>query len=176
METFILGGLISLISVVVSIVLQHILSIRKMVHESKVYPSHVLYDKQIEFFDALAPLFGQINGYITAIDVWLTEKNNKAKNELKKAAQNNECLAELDQLLEKYNLYLPSEPLKKLTALESELWLLSINPNLDKASHTLNLLFETQNFIREFVGVNKLSQDLMKVIGSKPAKESKESE
>jgi len=172
----ILGGLISLISAVVGIVLQHLLSIRKMVHESKVHPSRVLYDKQVEFLDALAPLFDRINGYITTIDVWLAEDDDQTKAELKKALRNSECFTELEQLLQKYNFYIPSELLDKLNTLRREYWLLSNHPDLNKTSHAINLLFETQNFVREFVGVDKLSQDLMKALGHRQVKESRKSE
>jgi hypothetical protein len=176
LEAVILGGLISLISAVVGILLQHFLSIRKMLHESKVHPSRVLYDKQLEFLDALALLFDQINGYITTMDVWLGERGDKAKAEVEKARQNTGCLTELEQLFQKYSLYLPSELLDKLNLLKSECWLLSSHADLDKTFHAINLLFETQNFVREFVGVDRLSQDLMKALRRKPAKESRKSE
>jgi hypothetical protein len=134
LEAVILGGLISLISAVVGILLQHFLSIRKMLHE------------------------------------------DKAKAEVEKARQNTGCLTELEQLFQKYSLYLPSELLDKLNLLKSECWLLSSHADLDKTFHAINLLFETQNFVREFVGVDRLSQDLMKALRRKPAKESRKSE
>jgi hypothetical protein len=85
LEALILGGLISLISAVVGIILQHFLSIRKMLYETKVHPSRVLYNKQIEFLDALCLLFDQINGFITTMDVWLGERDERAKMELEKS-------------------------------------------------------------------------------------------
>jgi hypothetical protein len=85
LDALILGGLISLISAVVGIILQHFLSIRKMLHETKIHPSHVLYQKQIEFLDALSLLFDQINGYITTIDVWVGDRGARAKVEVEKA-------------------------------------------------------------------------------------------
>ena len=77
-EALILRGLISLISAIVGIIIQYFLSIRKMLHETKVHPSRVLYGKQIEFLDALSLLFDQLNGYITTLDVWLGEKGERA--------------------------------------------------------------------------------------------------
>ena len=170
----IIGGLISLVSAIVGIALQHLLSMRRMLHESKLHPSRVLYDKQIEFLDALAPLFDQINGYITTIDVWMGEKGEKAKAEVEKAIRNTACLTELEQLLQRYYMYLPSELLDRLNKLSGECWSLSTRPDLNKTYNCINSLFETQNAIREFVGVNRLSQDLMRAIGRKPSYASEE--
>ena len=173
LTAIVVGGVISLVSVAIGIVLQHFLSIRRLVHESRIHLSRVLYDKQIEFLDELSPLFDQINGYITTIDVWLGEKGDKAKAQVDKVASNTGCISELDQLLEKYSTYIPSKLLDKLNSLKWQCWSLSSNPNLDVTYQAINLLFEIQNLIREFVGVDKLSQDLMKAIGRRPPKESK---
>ena len=94
----------------------------------------------------------------------------------KKARQNTGCLTELEQLLQKYYLYLPSELLDKLNSLMSECWLLSSHADLDKTFHAIGLLFETQNFVREFVGIDKLSGDLMRALGHRKARESKKPE
>jgi hypothetical protein len=175
-SALIIGGLISLISAMIGIVLQHFLHMRRMLHESKTYPSRVLYDKQIEFLDALPPLLDQINSYITTIDVWLGEKSKKAKAEVEKAVKNTSCLWELEQLLQRYYMYLPSELLDRLKALNGECWSLSTRPDLDKTYRCINLLFETQNAVREYLGVDRLSQDLMKAMGKKPTKVSVEVE
>jgi len=165
----IVGGLISLISAIASLIVQHILNMRRMLHESKLHPSHVLYDKQIEFLDALPPLFQQINGYVTAIDVWLGEKGEEAEAEVEKLRQHTAWFEELDQLLRRYYVYLPSELLVRLEKLKTECFYLSMNPDVNRTVKCINLLFETHNALREFVGVDKLSHDLMKAIGRKPS-------
>ena len=38
------------------------------------------------------------------------------------------------------------------------------------------MVFEIQNLIREFIGVDKLSEDLMRAIGRRPQKKPKESD
>jgi len=174
LKLLLIGSLISLISAIIGIILQYVLNMRRMLHESKLHPSHILYDKQIEFLDALSPLFDELNGYITRIDVWLWEKGEKAKAEVEQAVKNTSCLGNLQQLIQRYYLYLPSELLDRLNRLESECWSLSNRPDLDKTYTCINLLFETQNAVREFLGVDKLSQDLMKAIGRKPLKVEKE--
>ena len=85
-------------------------------------------------------------------------------------------MAELEQLIQKYYLYLPSELIDKLNSLMSECWLLSSNADLDKTFHAIELLFETQNFVREFVGVDKLTGELMRALGRKQVRESRNSE
>lgn len=171
LTALLVGGAISLVSAGIGIILQHFLNIRKLIHESKIHPSRVLYDKQIEFIDALAPLFDQINGYITTIDVWLGEKGDKAKAKVDEAVRNTACITKLELLLQKYNMYLPSELLGKLNTLQWECWSLSSKPTLDTTFRSINLLFEIQNLVREFVGVDKLSQDLMRALGRKSQKE-----
>ncbi len=171
LTALLLGSFISLISAIVGTVLQHVLTIRRMIHETKIHPSRVLYDKQIEFLDALALLFDGINCYITMLDVWLGERGEKAKTKLEKAVRNTECLTQLGQLLQQYSMYLPSELLHRLNTLQEECWSLSSKRSLDKTFRCINLLFETQNFVREFVGVDRLSQDLMKAMGREPRRE-----
>jgi hypothetical protein len=81
----VIGSLISLVSTVTGITLKHWLDNRRMKVAFKEYPIRVLYDKQTEFLDELAPLLGEINGYLANIDVWLHEKSPDAKQRLKKA-------------------------------------------------------------------------------------------
>jgi hypothetical protein len=170
----VVGGTISLVAAVIGILLQHFLSIRKLIHESRIHPSQVLYNKQIEFIDAMWPLFDQINGYITALDVWLGEHGEKAKREVEKAAKNTSFISEMDRLLNRYEMYIPSGLLGKLNDLKLKCWSLSSNPDPNVTFRAINLLFEIQNLVREFIGVDKLSLDLMKAIGQKPKKELEE--
>ena len=176
MTAILVGGTISLVSAAIGILLQHFLGIRRLIHESRTHPSRVLYDKQIQFLDTVAPLFDQINGYITILDVWLGEKGEKAKAEVKTAARNTACISELGRLMLKYEMYLPSELLGKLNTLSRECWFLSSKPDLDATFRSINLLFEVKNFIREFLGVDKLSQDLLTAIGRRPQKGPKEAD
>lgn len=176
LTSILVGGTISIVSVAIGILLQHFLSIRRLIHESKIHPSRILYDKKIEFLDATAPLFDRINGYITTIDVWLGEGGEKAKTEIDKAASNTACISELDRLLQKYEMYLPSKLLSRLNALKSDCWSLATKPNLDLTFRSIHLLFEIQNLCRKFVGTDKLSLELMKAIGQPVHKDPKETD
>jgi len=175
LPAILLGGIISLISAFAGISLQHFLSMRKMVHESKIHPSRVLYDKQIAFLDVLTSLLDGINGFITTIDVFLGEEGEEAKAKVMEVMRNTACLVELDQLVQRYYMYLPSELLDKVKTLSEECWSLASYPDLDKTYHSINLLFEIQNSVREFVGVDRLSQDLMKALSRKTSTHPKES-
>jgi hypothetical protein len=160
-------ALISLVSAVSGFWFQHYLQMRKLRHESKSYPSKILYDKQIEFLDALTPLLDQINEYITTIDVWLGEKGKKAEDKVQEAVQNNSCLWDLDQLLQKYYFFLPSKLLKIIKNLGGECHLLYSKPDTNKTYQCIELLFQTTNDVREYVGVDRLSEDLMRAMGRK---------
>jgi hypothetical protein len=84
---------------------------------------------------------------------------------VEEAARNTACLAEFDRLLRQYEVYLPSELLEKLDSLRWQCWSLSSNPGLNGTYRAINLLFEVQNLFRQYVGVDRLSQDLMKALG-----------
>lgn len=157
-----IGGLISLISALSGIILQHILSMRKLVTETRQHPFRVVYNKQTEFFDALAPIILDLNSYITTIDVWLGETSSDAPEEVEKAAENNQAVTQFDDLLQRYYMYLPEKFLKEANQLHSECMFLSSNPDTNKTYKCINLLFSFQNSIREFVGVEKLSEDFLK--------------
>lgn len=77
----IIGGLISLVSTITGIFIKYWLDKKKIESQIKLHPIQVIYNKQTEFFDKLAPLLLEINGYITTIDVWLEETTKEAKKE-----------------------------------------------------------------------------------------------
>lgn len=165
-----LGGLISLVSALSGIILQHILAMKKLVEETRQHPFRVVYNKQTEFFDALAPILLDMNSYITTIDVWLGETSNDAPARVEQAAKDNQAVTKLDDLLQRYYMYLPERLLKEANQLHSECMFLSSNPNTDDTYKCINLLFEFQNSIREFVGVEKLSKDFLKAFAVKKSK------
>jgi len=166
----IIGGCISLVSALSGIILQHILSMKKMRAETRQHPFRIVYNKQTEFFDALAPILVDLNIYITTLDVWLHETSAKARLKIEEAAENNQALTQFDDLLQKYYMYLPEKLIDEATHLRSECIFLSTNPKVNKAYKCINLLFSFQNTIREFVGIEKLSEDFLKAFSSKSAK------
>ena len=168
-----IGGLISLISALSVIILQHILAMKKLVVETRQHPFQVVYNKQIEFFDALALIFFDLNCYITTIDVWLGETSIDAPAKVEYAAKNNQALTKFDDLLQRYYMYLPEKLLKEANQLHSECMFLSMHPDTDKTYKCINLLFSFQNSIREFVGVEKLSEDFLKAFASNRSSRSK---
>jgi len=170
LNLFLLGGLISLVSALSGIILQHILAMKKLVAETRQYPFRVVYNKQTEFFDALAPILLDLNSYITTIDVWLGETSNDAPTRIKQAAENNQAVTKFDDLLQQYYMYLPEKLLKEANQIHSECMSLSSNPNTNDTYKCINLLFSFQNSIREFVGVEKLSEDFLKAFAIKKSK------
>ena len=165
-----LGGLISLVSALSGIILQHILAMKKLVAETRQHPFRVVYNKQTEFFDALAAILLDLNSYITTIDVWLGETSKDAPAKVKEAAENNQAVTKFDDLLQRYYMYLPEKLLKEANQLHSECMFLSSNPNTNDTYKCINLLFSFQNSIREFVGVEKLSEDFLKAFAIKKSK------
>jgi len=162
-----LGGLISLVSALSGIMLQHVLAMKKLVAETRQHPFRVVYDKQTQFFDALAPILLALNSYITFIDVWLGETSNDAPAKVELEVTQNQAVAKFDDLLQRYYMYLPEKLLEEANQLRSECMLLSSNPNTDGTYKCINLLFSFQNSIREFVGVEKLSEDFLKAFAIK---------
>jgi len=124
-----LGGLISLVSALSGIILQHVLAMKKLVAETRQHPFRVVYNKQTEFFDALAPILLALNSYITFIDVWLGETSNDAPAKVELAATQNQAVAKFDDLLQRYYMYLPEKLLQEANQLRSECMFLSSNPN-----------------------------------------------
>lgn len=167
---FLIGGLISLVSALAGIYLQHILSMKKLIAETRQYPFQVVYNKQTEFFDELAPILLDLNSYITAIDVWLGEKSSDAPMKVRQAAENNQAVTRFYDLIQKYFMYLPKILLEEANHLHSECMILSSQPDMNKTYECIHLLFSFQNSIREFVGIEKLSEDFFEAFAPKPKK------
>lgn len=168
-----IGGLISLVSTLAGIFIKYWLDEKKLETQIKVHPIQVLYNKQTEFFDKLAPILLEINGYITIIDVWLRETTGDAKKRVQKAASNNSSVAKFDDLLQQYYMYLPEKLLNDAKELHSQCMSLGNSPSQKLAYDSINKLFSFQNTIREFVGIDKLSCDLLKAFGSQKEKDQK---
>lgn len=166
-----IGSLISLVSVLSGIILQHVLGMKRMVAETRQHPFRIVYNKQTEFFDALAPILVDLNSYITTADVWLGEASIDAPSKVEHAVKNNQAVTEFDNLLQQYYMYLPEKLLDEANHLHSKCMLLSSNPNTDKTYECINLLFSFQNSIREYVGIEKLSEDFLKAFAAKSDKD-----
>lgn len=164
------GSLISLVSALSGIVLQHVLAMKKMVAETRQHAFRIVYAKQTEFFDALAPILVDLNSYITTVDVWLGETSVDAPARAEEAARNNQSVTEFDDLLQQYYMYLPEKLLEEANRLHSECMFLSSKPNMDRTYECINLLFSFQNSIRKFVGMEALSKDFLKAFTVKSDK------
>lgn len=140
---------------------------KKLLIETRQHPFRVVYNKQTEFFDALAPILLDLNSYISTIDVWLSETSINAHKKVEQAAENNQAVTKFDDLLQQYYMYLPEKLLEEANQLIFECMFLSRNPNTDKTYKCINLLFSFQNTIREFVGVERLSEDFLKAFALK---------
>ncbi len=104
-KLLLIGGLISLISTLLGISLQHIFIIIKSKSELILHPFHVVYNKQIEFFDKLALLF-YINSYKTTIDVWLGEKSAITPKRLNEALKNTSALNAFENIIQQQMNYM----------------------------------------------------------------------
>jgi hypothetical protein len=168
-----IGSLISLISTVTGITLKHWLDNRRMKIALKEYPIRVLYDKQTEFLDKLSPLLSEINGYLSKIDVWLNEKSPEAKQKVKESAEANKPLGDMHQLIEQYFMYLPEKVIKEGEELFTHSLELTISQSSEKVWECFDILFKFQNIIRDFVGVENLSKDLLKSFGKQKRQQDK---
>jgi len=160
------GGLVSLISTLAGMFLQHILEVRKLRLQAKAHPTTVVYTKQVEFFEKLNPILSEINGFITTLDVWLGESSPEARSRVEKARLNTASIGKLDKLTEDYFVFLPAEVLEHVRGLSFNCMMLSNSPSLDRAEGCIDELFAFQNKLRDFVGTDQLSEDLLKAFSS----------
>jgi hypothetical protein len=161
-----IGGLISLVSTLAGIALEHWFYLLKQKRETRTYPAEVLFNKQTEFYDKAAHILPEINGYITTVDVWLFEKSPDAKRKAQDAAKKTGPIWEFNELMEGFSMYLPEKILLAGNELFAECTFLSNSPTLERTSRCIDLLFSFQNTIRECVGVDKISDDLIKAFGA----------
>ena len=170
MESSVLLVVVSIVSVVVGAALEHVFQMRREGVSLRRYPSQMLYGKQIEFFDKVVPVLDELNGYITLIDVWLGETGGDAREKVRKAAEDNLWVTRFHELVERYYLYLPRELLDEANGLWFECLSLRDSPTPERTCECTDLLFKLQNTIRRFVGVEELSDDLLKSFGRKGKK------
>lgn len=156
-----LGGLISLVSALATIYLQHRLSLQRLSAERRQHPFTVVYDKQTAFFDALAPLFLELNSYITTIDVWLGETTPEAPARVREAVDNSGSVQKLEALIDQYYMYLPEDSLRQVKDFHSKCFALTQAPSTQLTYEAIHELFALQNDIRQFVGIEKLSEDFL---------------
>lgn len=132
----------------------------------------VVYNKQVEFVETIIPLLRQLNEYITNIDVWLAEGTSEGEQNALKNAEKNNIVMQFYDIIEKYEPFLPSSVIGCANSLFEECFFLSKSPTLKKTSHCINMLFDFQNGLRTFMGVDRLSEDLLKAIRQRKRKES----
>ena len=162
-----IGGLISLVSTLAGIALQHRFDLQNQEHETRRYPTEVLFNKQTEFYDKTANILPKINGYITTVDVWPGETTPDAERKAKQFAKKTAPVWEFNELMEAYAMYLPEKILRGGNELFAECLFISNSPTLERAARCSNLLFSFQNTIRECVGADKISADLLKAFGAR---------
>jgi len=167
MKLVLIGGLISLVSALGGITLQHLFYLLKQKRETRQYPTEVLFSKQTEFYDKAAKILPEVNGYITMVDVWLGETSPGAKQKASEYAKKSGPIWEFHELVESYFMYLPEKVLQAGNDLFSECMSLATSPTMQKSDRCIKLLFSFQNVIRECVGADKISDDLLRAFGVK---------
>jgi hypothetical protein len=158
------GGAVSLFSTLAGMGIQHMLEMRKIRHQLREHPFTVLYNKQTEFLELLAPVLGGVNSFITEINACLGVGTAGGKRKARAAASDNGILIKFDDLLQQYHAFLPAELVREAGSLLAESLRLSESPTSGQASRCLTQLFDFQNRIRGFVGVDALTEDLMKTL------------
>lgn len=162
---FLIGGLVSLVSTLAGIALQHWFDLQKQEREMRQHPRQVLYSKQTEFYDKAAQILPEINGYITVVNVWLGETGPDAKHTAKEFAGKTQDVWKLHELMESCSMYLPEKVLTAGNELIGECMSLSHLLEVERTDTCWDLLVSFQNTIRECVGVDRISADLLKAFG-----------
>jgi len=166
-----IGGLISLVSTLAGIALQHRFDLQKQERETRQYATQVLYGKQTEFYDKAAQILPEINGYITAVNVWLGEPGPDAKQKVKEFAKQTEPVWNLHEMMETYSMYLPEKVLQAGNQLFAECMCLPNSQTVERTDRCMDLLVSFQNTIRQAVGVDRISADLLKTFGTQEREE-----
>lgn len=133
-----------MVSTLTVMFLRHRFEMRRLALEAKQYPFRVVYDKQTEFFDALAPTLFEMNCYIGTIDVWAGETSVDAHSRVQEAMKNTSCLMQFDELLRRYHMYLPEKILEEANHLHGQCMLLSNSADTNKTYECFNNLFAFQ--------------------------------
>ena len=162
----IVGGAVSLVSALATIIVQHWLDLRKVRSQLREYPSRIIYDKQMQFFERMLSLFDRLNGYITRIDVWLGESGKKAREEVEEAAKDSYHVGVFSQVIDEYYLYLPKSFLEEARNLLTLCRELGQDPTKEGAYNAIRALFSFENKVREQMGVDALSAELLKAFGA----------
>jgi len=150
------------VSALAGIALQQRFELRKQEHETRRYPTEVLFNKQTEFYDKVAPILTSINEYITTVDVWLGETSPDAERKVREFAGKTDRVWEFNGLMEAYSMYLPEKILRAGNDLFAECTFLSNSPTMERTERCISLLFSFQNTIRECVGADRISTDLLR--------------
>jgi hypothetical protein len=161
------GGAVSLLSTIAGMVVQHILEMRKVRHQLREHPFTVLYNKQTEFLELLAPVLGKVNSFIAEIQACLAGGTPGGVRKARGAASDNGALIKFDDLIQRYHAFLPAELVREAGSLLAESLRLSESPTTGQASRCMTHLFDFQNSVRGFVGVDALTNDLMKTLGKR---------
>jgi len=162
-----IGGLISLVSALGGISLEHLFSLLKQKRETRRYPTEVLFGKQTEFYDKAAKILPGVNGYISTIDVWLGETSPDAKQKVSEYAKKSEIISEFNDLLQSYFMYLPEKVLLSGYNLVSECVSLADSPTMKRSDRCFDLYLSFHGLIRKCVGADKISDDLLRAFGVK---------
>jgi len=157
------AALIAVFSLVLGQVLQYVLELRKRRAQLKDYPSRILYDRQLQFIDAAAPVLVEVNTYLNRVQAWLgVGTMDRAQQE----ADYNDCIAKLFGLIETHQNYLPAELLMAVEELTKHCMLLQTvgGLTLEQVDRARDQAFTLQNKIRRFVGIDAVSAELIRAL------------
>ena len=129
-----IGGLVSLVSILAATALQHWFDLQKQKREMRQHPRQVLYSKQIEFYDRATQILPEINRYITVVNVWLGVMGPDGKHtaEAEDRAGQTQDVWKLNKLVESYSMYLPEKVLRAGNELIGECMSLSRSPKVER--------------------------------------------
>ncbi len=159
----VVGSIITLVTTLI------ILAVKRR-HETRRYPTEVLFNKQTEYYDRIAQALPAVGAFAESVGdraIPLAEWDSA-----KVANDRNRPVVELHELTERYSMYLPEKVLRAEWALFFECRRLSVctapsrAQSADDASHCTDLLYSFQNAVRESVGADKISEDLLKAFGA----------
>lgn len=158
----ILAAVISLTSVIITIIIQHFLEINKIKHQLKNYPTTIIYNKQLDFFDKISQeMIGILIDVTTRIEINKDKDNYITKN---MQALRDKLLLHTDNIHKisiQYFLFIPAKMSSSISGFMNSCYDLMSELTYDKSKVCLAKYNELASEIRKCIGIDEISEDLI---------------
>ena len=161
------GGVVSLVTYSVSLLIQHFTEVRKLTQQLRQHPTTIVYDKQKEFVEKFSPIFRMLSKDITSIGFHSIEGSPNPAINVGNLMGKNSSLEKFSNLIDEYYPFLSSHILSKANDLFLECGKLRSASSFDKVDSCLCTLNQFLNALRNSIGVDDISKELLNAFNIK---------